>query len=80
MQARIRLPSLLEVLTKRELIRAIEESALSRTDEKIAKRRLVEKCEIIDIACELGYERSTISKRLKRIILRVEEIAERIYT
>lgn len=67
MNARVKLPKELDGLLRSELEKAIYEAALSRDDELIARRYLIEKIAQIDIAAELGYERSTVSRRLKYI-------------
>lgn len=77
--ARIILPPELNALTKTQLLKSIDEAALSKHDTEIAIRRLVEKCDLMDIAAEQRYDRSTVSKRLLKIIPRVVEIAEKLY-
>lgn len=67
MNARVKLPKELDGLLRSELEKAIYEAALSRDDELIARRYLIEKTAQIDIAAELGYERSTVSRRLRYI-------------
>lgn len=57
--ARARLPDNLSRLLRSELERAIYEAALYRDDDLIARRYLVDKWPQIDIAAELGLERST---------------------
>lgn len=76
----MQLPECLQKLLRSELERAIYESALSRDDALIAKRYLVEKVPQIDIAVELGWERSTISKRIPAITHRVAWAAARLET
>ena len=78
MGARVRLPDDLQKLLRSELEVAIRESALSREDALIATRYIVEKVPQIDIAVELGWERSTISKRLTNITRRVAWAAARL--
>lgn len=78
MSARVRLPEGLQRLLRSELEKAIHESALSREDALIATRYIVEKVPQIDIAAELGWERSTISKRLPEITRRVAWAAARL--
>lgn len=79
MGARVKMPRELENLLRSELERAIYESALHKDDELIARRYLVEKMAQIDIAAELGWERSTISRRLPLIISRVELSAKKLF-
>ena len=78
MSARVRLPADLQNLLRSELENAIHESALSREDALIATRYLVEKTPQIDIAAELGWERCTVSIRLKEITRRVAWAAARL--
>lgn len=77
-QARCRLPQPLDGLLTSEMSRAIEEANLGSTDAQIAKRYLVDRIPQIDIAIEFGYERSTISKRMKNIVPRVSASASRV--
>ena len=79
MGARVRMPRNLDTLLRSELERAIYESALHADDDLIARRYLVEKVAQIDIAAELGWERSTISRRLPVILSRVEWSAQRLF-
>lgn len=76
--ARIHMPPALADLLRSELDRAIYEAALWREDEIIARRYLIDKMPQIDIASEVGYERSTISRRLPHIFREVERAARRL--
>lgn len=78
MGARLRLPTDIAELLRSDLERAIYEAALHADDALIAKRYLVEKVAQIDIAAELGWERSTVSRRLPGIIERVAWAANRL--
>lgn len=80
MIARPKLPANLDSLLRSQLEKAIFEAALHRDDALIAQRYLVEKVPQIEIAVELGWERSTVSRRLKAIIPRVEWAAAQIST
>lgn len=77
--SKIKMSCILDGLLRSELERAIYETALGRADDVIARRYLVEKVPQIDIAAELGYERSTVSRRLKRIIPAVERTARKLW-
>lgn len=57
---------------------AIYQANLGKTDTGIAQRYLIEQIPQIDIATEYGCERSTISRRLPRIIDKVESTAQRL--
>ena len=78
MGARVQLPDCLRGLLRSELEQAIIESALSREDTLIATRYFLEKVPQIDIATELNWERSTISRRLKAIERQVAWAATRL--
>lgn len=70
-RARVRLPVELEGLLKRELEESIDQANLGDMDTMIAQRYLIDQIPQIDIATEIGVERSTISRRLPRILDRV---------
>ncbi len=78
MPARVRLPDGLDSLLRSEMKAAIQEANLGRDDTDIAIRYLIDQIPQIDIAAEFGWERSTISRRLGRIIPRVEYTAHRM--
>lgn len=78
MSARVKLPPELSVLLRSELENAIEEAALHQDDEKIAKRYIIDKWCQIDIAAELGLERSTVSRHIPYILEEVKRAANRI--
>ena len=74
--ARVRLPDSLGKLLRSDMEKAIFEANLGNSDSLIAKRYLIEHIPQIDIAIEMDLERSTISRRLPRIIQKVEETAQ----
>lgn len=78
MSARVKLPPELADLLRSELVKAIEESALHRDDELIARRYLIDKWCQIDIAAELGWRRATVGDHLKYIIPRIEQVARQL--
>ena len=78
MGARVKMPRELSELLRSDLERAIYEAALNADDALIAKRYLVEKVAQIDVAAELGWERSTVSRRLPGIVERVAWAANRL--
>ena len=55
--------------------RVIDEAALGVEDSKIARLYLLDAIPQIEIAAELNLDRSTISKRMTRIIARIERAA-----
>ena len=77
-RARVRFPVELGELLKRELETAIDQANLGEEDTLIARRYLIDQIPQIDIAVEIGMERSTISRRLPRILDRVLWAAERM--
>ena len=78
MGARCTLPPELACLLRSELERVIREAAYSRDDELIARHYLIDKWAQIDIAAELGWERSTVSKHIRPIIDRAVYVASKI--
>ena len=76
MSARVKLPPELADLLRSELETAIHEAALHRDDDLIARRYIIDKWAQIDIAAELGWERSTVSHHVPYILDRVKKTAE----
>lgn len=79
MSARVKLPDPLDKLLRSQLERAIEEAALYTDDELIARRRIIDKWNQIDVAAELGWYRSTVSDHEKYIFQRVKDVAKQLY-
>lgn len=77
--ARIKLPHSLELLLRVEMEQAIEQANLGTFDTFVAKKYLIEQVPQIDIAEELGYDRTVITRRLKHILPRVEWAAQRLF-
>lgn len=77
--ARMRLPDSIGLLLRRELEEAIEQANLGELDTAVAKRYLIDKAPLMDIAVEHGYDRSSIGKRLPAILTRVETTAGRLF-
>lgn len=77
-RARTKLPHSIELLLRCELEEAIYQANLGEFDSAVAKKLLIERVPQIDIAIELDCERSTISKRLPRILRRIEQVARRL--
>ena len=77
-RARVRLPVELVGLLKWDLETAIDQANLGEENTLIARRYLIDQVPQIDIAVEIGMERSTISRRLPRILDRVLWAAERM--
>lgn len=78
MSARVKLPPELADLLRSELETAIHEAALHRDDDLIARRYIIDKWAQIDIAAELGWERSTVSHHIPHILAEVGRTASRI--
>ena len=78
MSARVKLPEPLDKLLRSELETAIHEAALYRDDDLIARRYIVEKWAQANIAAELGWERSTVSRHIPYILHEVKRAEQRI--
>ena len=76
--ARVKLPDSLDSLMLSQMETAIREANLGNDDTDIAKRYLIDQIPQIEIAAEFGWERSTISRRISRILLKVENAAEKL--
>lgn len=77
--SRIKLPHSLELLLRVEMEQAIEQANLGTFDTFVAKKYLIEQVPQIDIAEELGYDRTVVSRRVKQILPRVEYAAQRLF-
>lgn len=78
MSARVKLPEPLDKLLRSELETAIHEAALHSDDDLIARRYIIDKWCQIDIAAELGWDRSTVSHHMPYIMAEVSRAANRI--
>lgn len=58
--------------------RVIDEAALGVEDSRIARMYLLDAIPQIEIAAELNLDRSTISKRMPRIVARIERAARKM--
>ena len=65
--------------TRAEWENLIREAALGIEDTKIAEMYLLDAIPQVEIGAEVGLERSTVSKRLQRIIAKVERTAEKLH-
>lgn len=79
MSAKIRLPQGLTRLTRTELERVVTESALSKTDEIIATRYVIDKYTQIDTAAEIGWRRQAVALRWAEIEPRLLYVAGLLY-
>lgn len=66
-------------LTRSEWEMAIREAALGIEDTRIAKMYLLDGIAHVDIGEEIGLSRSAVSKRMPRIIDKVERTAEKLH-
>lgn len=78
MSAKVKLPEPLNMLLRSELETVIHEAALHRDDELIARRYIIDKCPQIDIAAELGWKRSTVSRHMPYILREVCRTEQRL--
>lgn len=78
MPCRVVLPETLDALLKSEMETAINEANLGQDDTMIARRYLIDQWAQIDIAAELGWGKSTVSKRIPRIIRKVEHASREL--
>lgn len=78
-RARGKLPPELDGLLASQVLTAIDEANLGLSDSAIARRYLVDRLPQVDIAAELGLERSTVTKRMRDIRPRVSSAANRIF-
>lgn len=76
--ARVRLPGSLGQLLRSEMEQAISEANLGNSDSLIAKRYLIDRIPQVDLAEEVGCTRSTVCIRMKYIVKKVEETAEKL--
>lgn len=77
--ARIKLPPSLELLLKSQMEEAIDQANLGAFGTFVAKKYLIEQVPQIEIAEELGYDRTVISRKLKCIIPRVIYTAQLLF-
>lgn len=66
-------------LMRTEMEKAIYEANLGERDTIVANKYLVEQLPHSDIAEELGYARSTITRYLQEIIPKVEKTAKKLF-
>jgi len=77
-RARARVPNALADMLYSDWIKVIEQANLGKQDTLIAQRYLLEAVPQIEIAAETGLTRSTISRRLPRILNRIERTATKL--
>ena len=69
---------LAENLLRSDWERVIDQAALGLEDTKIARMYLLDAIPQIDIAAELHLDRSTISKRMPKIVAKIEKAARKM--
>lgn len=77
-RARARVPKSLEDFTRSDWEAVIREAALGVEDTRIAELYLLDCVAQADIGAEFGLNRSTVSRRLFRIIDKIEPTANRL--
>lgn len=77
-RARARVPRSLSDFTRSDWERVIYEAALGAEDTWIAERYLLDAVAQVDIGTELHMDRSTVSRRLLKIIDKVERTAHKL--
>ena len=77
--ARVRLPHSIELLLRSEVELAIEQANLGIFDSAVAKKYLIDQVPQVEIAEALGYERTTITKRIPRIMDKVDRSARMLF-
>ena len=70
-RARGRLPAELDGLLSSQISFIISEANLGLSDRQIAERYYLDRLPQIDIAVEMGFDRTTVTKRLKGIAPRI---------
>ena len=78
MGGKVKLPPELADLLRSDLERAIYEAALHRDYDLIARRCIIEKSAQVDVAAELGWDRSTVSHHLTYIIEDIKRVAGKL--
>lgn len=79
-QARIRLPPELQVLTKGEMAKVIEQANVGTENEKIARLYYVDRMPQVDVAAKLFLGRATVQRRLPEILKKIEKSSKRLYS
>lgn len=79
-QARIRLPPELQVLTKGEMAKVIEQANVGAENEKIARLYFMDRMPQVDVAAELFLGRATVQRRLPEILKKIEKSSKHLYS
>lgn len=77
-RGRVRLPADLEQLVTSDWERVIGQAMLGTEDKRIVRLYVLERMPQIDVAAELNMDRSTISRRMDKILKEARRTAEKI--
>lgn len=77
-KARARVPESLDDFTRSDWETVIREAALGLENTKIAEMYLLDGVAHVDIGAEIGLSRSAVSKRMIKIIDKVERTAKKL--
>ena len=76
--ARCKMPPALQNLLTSDMYRAIREANLGEVNTQIAQRYYIDQIAQIDIATELGMQRSTVTRRIQKMTPRISSAAMRL--
>lgn len=77
-RGRVQLPTELKNLLAGDWERVIGQAMLGREDREIIRLYVIERMPQIDIAAELHMDRSTVSRRMDKIMIEARRTAERL--
>lgn len=77
-RGRVHLPSELKNLLASDWERVIGQAMIGREDREIIRLYVLERMPQIDIAAELHMDRSTVSRRMDKIMIEVRRTAEKL--
>lgn len=77
-KGRTKIPSDLAGLLRSEWELVLEQASLGAEDTVIARECLFERVPQIEVAADLGIDRSTISHRIPQIVARVQQTAKKL--
>lgn len=77
-RARARVPDAARSLLRSDWEKVIGEAALGKEDTQIAMMYLLDAIPQIDIGVELNLDRTTVSRRLTKILPRIERTARKL--
>lgn len=77
-RGRVHLPSELKNLLASDWERVIGQAMIGREDREIIRLYVLERMPQIDIAAEMHMDRSTVSRRMDKIMIEVRRTAEKL--